>query len=81
MYFDKGDYNNAITAFKNVGDFKLVKKCYEGLYINEQKKLGNIKTSEDLKQNSQIIHNMQEYALKSENNQMIENVRNLAKHL
>lgn len=80
-YFDKGDYNNAITAFKNVGDFNLVKKCYEGLYINEQKKLGNIKTSEDVKQNSQTIHNMQEYARKSENKQMMENVRNLAKYL
>jgi tetratricopeptide (TPR) repeat protein len=80
-YFNKGNYEHAISAFENSGDSDAVKTCYGALFNKEQKKLGNIKTTEDLKANSKIIYNMDGYAKKSGNQSLINYVSDLKKYL
>jgi len=80
-YFNKGNYNYAIIAFENAGDSDAVKTCYGALFNDEQKKLGSIKTTEDLKANKKIIHNMDSYAKKSGNQSLINYVSDLKKYL
>jgi len=80
-YFNKGDYFSAIKGFENAGDSDAVKTCYGALFNKEQKKLGKIKTTEDLKANSKIIYNMDSYAKKSGNQSLINYVSDLKKYL
>jgi len=80
-YFNKGDYFSAIKGFENAGDSDAVKTCYGALFNKEQKKLGKIKTTEDLKANSKIIYNMDSYAKKSGNQSLINYVSDMKKYL
>jgi tetratricopeptide (TPR) repeat protein len=80
-YFNKGDYFSAIKGFENAGDNDAVKTCYGALFNKEQKKLGKIKTTEDLKANSKIIYNMDNYAKKSGNQSLINYVSDMKKYL
>ena len=58
-----------------------VKKCYAGLFSQEQKKLGKLDTAEDIKANRKIIGNMQMYANRSGNASIIKYVNSLNKYL
>ena len=80
-YFSKGDYYTALKAFGEIGEHDAVKKCYAGLFSQEQKKLGKLDTAEDIKANRKIIGNMQMYANRSGNASIIKYVNSLNKYL
>ena len=80
-YFSKGDYYTALKAFGEIGEHDAVKKCYAGLFSQEQKKLGKLDTAEDIKANRKIIGNMQMYANRSGNASIIKYVTSLNKYL
>ncbi len=70
--YNKNDYHRALKIFKSINENDMAKKCYEGLFVEEQKKLGKIQTNEDLKQNRLTIHKMRDYAKRSGNSELIE---------
>lgn len=74
-------FHDAIKAYKQTGDYTLVRQCYEALFFEEQKKLGSNLTTESIKKYAGIIKRMHIYAKKSANKQLIEHVNDLKKHL
>jgi len=74
-------YHDAIKAFKHTGDQALIRRCYEALFFEEQKKLGSTMTTALIKKHSGTINRMHTYAKKSGNKKLIEHVNNLRKHL
>jgi hypothetical protein len=79
--YDAKRYHEALKLYERIGAADAVKHCYRGLYIQEQAKLGVIRTSEDLKGKKGTIRTMERYARASGDKQLIEHVRSLAKHL
>jgi len=80
-YFGKEEFYTALKAFEQAGEQDAVKNCYAGLFSQEQKKLGKIKTDEDIKANRKIIGAMDNYAKKSGNQDLINYVSDLKKYL
>lgn len=74
-------YHDAITAFKHINDQSLVRKCYEALFFEEQKKLGSHLTTESIKNYAGVIKRMYEYAKKSGNKKLIDYAGNLNKKI
>lgn len=79
--YNKNDYRSAMRIFKNINESDMVKKCYEGLFVLEQKNLGKIQTTDDMKQNRSTIHRLQDYAKKSGNQKLIDHALKLSKYL
>jgi hypothetical protein len=80
-HFDARRFHDAITAFKKLGDEKLVRVCYENLYVDEQNKLPKNLTSETIREHKRTVARMQGFARKSHNRQIIEQAHKLAKYL
>jgi tetratricopeptide (TPR) repeat protein len=74
-------YQQAITAFKKIGDKTLIQKCYEGLYFKEQEKLGANLTTQTIKAHANTIKRMHTYAKKSGNTKLIDAAHSLRNHL
>ena len=74
-------YVEFMRIFKNINESDMVKKCYEGLFVLEQKNLGKIQTTDDMKQNRSTIHRLQDYAKKSGNQKLIDHALKLSKYL
>lgn len=74
-------YLEAIKAFSQIRRDDLVRKCYVGLFHQEQSKLGSKFTSETIRQNKAVIANMKSYAKKSGDSTLIDYVRKLEKYL
>lgn len=64
-------YHHAIKAFEHIGDQQLIRKCYEGLFFEEQEKLGSNLTSQSIKKYAGIIKRMRTYAKKSGNKKLV----------
>ncbi|HSX34376.1 MAG TPA: hypothetical protein VLF62_01910 [Candidatus Saccharimonadales bacterium] len=80
-YFDAHNYHSAIKAFKHSGDKALVGQGYEGLLLQEQKKLGKNPTTDSIKQHARTIHRMHAYAKKSGNKKLVAYTSDLKRHL
>lgn len=80
-YMGRKDYHKAIRAFSKNNENDAIKDCYASLFAIEQKKLGNIKTEQDIKKKRNVIANMSGYARKSGNNALIKYVDGLKKYL
>lgn len=80
-YFNKHEFQAAINAFRSIGETELIKKCYKGLYFEEQKKLSNIHTTDELKQNKSIVNRLHDYAQKSGDEQLIKHADSLSKSM
>ena len=80
-YYDAHRYHDAIKAFKKYGDQSLVKRCYEALYFDEQRKLGHKITTESIKKHSSSVKRMHTYAKKSQNKKLQDAAGNFLKHL
>lgn len=80
-HFNAGRYHDAIRAFRKIGDTANVKKCYEALYVDEQRKLPSRLTTESIKSHHATIKTMRRYADKSGNSQLIQHAAQLQKHL
>ena len=81
-YFSKGDFHKAIAQYKKLGGHQDdINKCYIGLFVNEQKKLGKIATVQDIKDNRSTINNMRHLAKMSGDSSLIDYVKQLTKHL
>lgn len=80
--YNDGEYNKAISQLKRLGGYQdLIKKCYVGLFMNEQKKLGELETIDDVKSHKSTINNMYYFAKKSENGELIEYAKSLLKYI
>lgn len=80
-HYGKQRYHDAVKVFERVGDNKLVARCYEALFFQEQSKLGNNVTSSTIKAHKSTVGTMTSYAKKSGNKKLIEYVESLRKHL
>jgi hypothetical protein len=80
-YYQNQRYHDAIKAFKQLGDQKLVQQTYEALFFNEQRKLGSNLTTDTIKQHSKTVKRMRTYAKKSANKKLITYANDLNKHL
>ena len=80
-YYSKEEFYTALKAFERAGEQDSVKNCYAGLFSQEQKKLGKMKTEEDIRANRKIIGAMDNYANKSGNKSLINYTAQLKKHL
>lgn len=79
--YDAKRYHEALKLYERIGAADAAKHCYRGLYIQEQAKLGAIKTSEDLKGKVSTVRTMERYARASGDTQLIEHARSLVKYL
>lgn len=75
--YNNGKYHEAIKAFRRASEEDMIKSCYEALYVKEQKLLENVKTIDELKANSAVLHRMQDYARKSGNLKLINHTAEL----
>lgn len=80
-YYNKGNFDIAIKAFSQTNDQELINKCYEALYTKEQSKLPKNLNSTSVKNYKNVIHNMNVYAKKSNNKDLISNVNQYKKYL
>lgn len=80
-YYQAQKYHEAIKAFQRIGNNDMVKKCYEALYIKEQKLISGATTVDMLKAHSATIHRMKDYAQKSGNSKLISHVSKLLKYV
>jgi hypothetical protein len=72
-------YHDAIKAFEHIRNQELVQKSYEGLFFEEQKKLGTNLTTESVKKYASVIKHLHLYAKKSGNRELIEYADGLRK--
>jgi hypothetical protein len=80
--YNNKDYKGAISQLQRLGNQQeLIKKCYYGLFVQEQDKLGKIKTADDVKQYRSTINNMKKYAKLSENSQLMKFANQYNKYL
>lgn len=80
--YNRGSYQTAINQLNNLGGHQdLIKQCYIGLYFNEQKKIGSIKTADDVKQYRSTINSMKHFAKLSGDIKLIENSNQFNKYL
>lgn len=80
-FYEMKRYHEALKLYERIGAADAVSHCYRGLYIQEQAKLGAIKTSGDLKGKAGTVRTMERYARASGDKQLIEHARSLASHL
>lgn len=80
-YFNKGRYSEAISAFQKINDRDAVRSCYVALFNNEQRKLGSMSTTDDIKNNRSVIYSMDNYAKKSGDHGLIGYVSELKRYL
>lgn len=74
-FYNKQQYAKALEIYKKIGDEEMIRNCYKGLFIQESKNLGTIKTVEDIKSNRAILNKMNDYAKKSDDKKLIKYVR------
>lgn len=74
-------YDQARKIYQRLGQRDMVGQCYRGLYIQEQNKLGPIKTTADVKANAGTIRAMERYAKLSGDTGLMTHARALVKHL
>lgn len=70
-FFNKKNYIRAGEKFKNAENHEYLKKCYAGLFFQEQAKIKHIKLLSELKQNKKTILQMKLYAEKSEDQKLV----------
>ena len=76
-YYAKGQYKNALKAFKQLNDQKLVRHCYEALFFEEQATIDPKATTDSLKRYAGTIRRMRHYAKKSGNKKLITHANKL----
>jgi len=76
-YYNQKDYTKAINQFKKIGDSKLIKACYEQMYIKLQKRIISLKTKKEFIGKKNVLYKMKEYSIKAGNSQMIEQNKKL----
>jgi hypothetical protein len=81
QHYEEHRYHEAIKAFEHLNDQTLIRRCYEALFFEEQKKLGSNITDESIKNHATSIKHMRTYARKSGNKELIEYADNLHKYL
>ena len=79
--YNAKQYDTARKLYSRLNDTKMVQQCYRGLYVQAQNRLGTIKTADDVKANANTVRTMERYAKRSGDAQLMQNARNLAKHL
>lgn len=80
-YFNAHKYSEAIVAFRRAGDESFIKRCYENLFIREQRALKGVRTAQDVKAHAATVYRMREYAQKSGNTKFIEHANDMVKLL
>jgi hypothetical protein len=80
-FYNLKQYQQAIKYYERLGDRKMIGQCYRGLYVQEQSRLGSIKTTADIRANAGIIRSMERYAKLSGDSQLTRHVQSLTKHL
>lgn len=80
-YYQAHRYHDAVRAFKQINDQQLVRQCYEGLFFEEQAKLGSNPTKESIRKHAGTIKRMHAYAKRSGNKRLIDYANSLNKHL
>lgn len=80
LYRDK-NYLAAIKLFERLGERDWVQHSYRGLYVQEQTKLGTLKTVADVKAHAATIRTMERYAKRAGDAELLRSVKNLTKHL
>ena len=79
--YNAGQYEAARKLYAKLRDAAMVERCYKGLYVQAQQRLGTIRTADDVKANANTIRAMERYAKKSGDRQLLKSVRQLTKHL
>ncbi len=79
--YNTKQYQAAVRMYQRLGDKKMVNQCYRALYVQEQARLGRIKTTSDVKANASIIRNMERYAKLSGDSELMKHAQSLVKHL
>lgn len=79
-HYEAHRYHDAIRAFEKIGETQLVRHSYEGLFFEEQAKLGKNLTTTDLKNHAGTLKRMRTYAKKSGNSKLVEHTDNLLRH-
>ena len=74
-------YLAAAKMFERLKDKTWTGHSYRGLYVQEQSKLGQVKTVSDIKANASTIRNMERYAKLSGDRQLQKHVSSLTKYL
>lgn len=74
-------YLAAAKIYERLRDKTWAGNSYRGLYVQEQSKLGRIKTVADVKANAGTIRSMERYARLSGDKQLQKHAANLVKHL
>lgn len=77
----KKDFHGAIDIFKKINDQQSIRNCYVGLFGEEQAKLPSRLTQENINNYKKIISNLNDYAKKSDNKELINHAQALRKHL
>lgn len=70
-FYNKQQYAKALEIYKKIGDEEMIRNCYKGLFIQESKNLGHLKTLDDIKKNRSILNKMNDYAKKADDNNLI----------
>ncbi len=70
-FYNKKNYIRAGEKFKKAGNAAFLKKCYAGLFFQEQTKIKHVKLLSELKQNKKTILQMKLYAEKSEDQKLV----------
>ncbi len=76
-YFNKKNYIRAGEKFKKAGNKEFLKKCYAGLFFQEQAKIKHIKLLSQLKENKKTLLQMKLYAEKSGDQKLVKYIQGL----
>lgn len=79
--YNNKDYQKALDIAQSLGDDKFMESIYSQMYFQEQSKLGNLKSVNDIKSKKHIIYKMKDLAKKSKNQKAIEYCNSLIKYL
>ena len=80
-FYQQKKYQQAINAFKQINNIDLIKKCYIGLFYQEQEKLTKLATKQDIISNKSTIQKMNSYAKSSGEKSLVDYTNSLIKYL
>ena len=79
--YNTEQYSSAVKLFQRIGQRDMAKRCYRALYVQEQGKLGGVRTVADIKAHAGIIRTMERYAKQAGDADLLKHVQSLVKHL
>lgn len=79
--FNAQRYQEAIALFERLKDADMVRRCYRGLYVQQQARLGGLKTVADIKAQAGTIRLMEKYARASGDRELTRHAATLTKYL